>query len=102
MPAACGRMSRSQAGGLTMHCVILLAALSYLAIVTPGSAQSQDSRPRPHGDEITIPSQKTLERDAVRLPRNDFSTNDATATRQMERQNRRIDREVEKGICAGC
>ena len=52
--------------------------------------------------EIVIPTEQTLERDAVTQPRNDFSTNYATATRQMERQNRRIDREVDKGICSDC
>ena len=44
----------------------------------------------------------TLEREAVTQPRNDFSTNDAVATQQMERQNQLIDREVEKGICSDC
>jgi hypothetical protein len=85
-----------------MQRVILLAALSCLATVTPGWAQNQDSRPAPRRDEIKIPSERTLKRDAVTSPRNDFSTDDATATRQMDRQNRRIDREVKEGICTDC
>jgi hypothetical protein len=85
-----------------MQRVIFLAALGSLMIPMPGWAQNQDSRPAPRQDEITIPSEKTLERDAVTSPKNEFSTDDATATRQMERQNRRIDREVEKGICTDC
>jgi hypothetical protein len=31
---------------------------------------------------LTIPSERTLERDAVTSPKNDFLTDDATATRQ--------------------
>jgi hypothetical protein len=96
------RAGRSQTGGSTMHRIILLAALSCLVTVMPGWAQNQDSRPAPNQGEITIPSEKTLERDAVTSPKNDFSRDDATATRQMERQNRRIDRKVKEGICADC
>jgi hypothetical protein len=80
--------------------LMLLAALGILATTTPGWAQ--DSKPPVRDGEIVIPSQRTLEREAVTQPRNDFSTNDAIATQQMERQNRRIDQEVEKGICADC
>jgi hypothetical protein len=83
-----------------MQRFILLAALGILATATPGWAQ--DPRPAVRDGEIVIPTEQTLERDAVTQPRNDFSTNDATATRQMERQNRRIDREVDKGICSDC
>jgi hypothetical protein len=85
-----------------MHHVILLAVLLGLVAVTSSRAQNQDSRPPPRQGEITIPSEKTLERDAVTSPKNDFSRDDATATRQMERQNRRIDRKVKEGICADC
>jgi hypothetical protein len=85
-----------------MHRVILLAALSCLVTVTPGWAQNQDSMPAPRRDEITIPSERTLERDAATSSRNDFSTNDSTATRQMERQNQQIDRKIMKGICTDC
>ena len=83
-----------------MQRFIVLAALGILASTTPGWAQ--DPGPPIRDGEIVIPSQQTLERDAVTQPRNDFSTNDATATRQMERQNRRIDREVDVGICSDC
>jgi hypothetical protein len=43
-----------------------------------------------------------LERDAVTSPKDGFSTNDATAIRQMEQQNQQIDRKVIKGICTDC
>ena len=33
---------------------------------------------------------------------NEFSTNNATARKQMEEQNREIDHKVMKGICTGC
>ncbi|GEO16318.1 hypothetical protein [Microvirga aerophila] len=80
--------------------LMLLATLGILVTTTPDWAQ--DAGPPVRDGEIVIPSQRTLEREAVTQPRNDFSTNDAIATQQMERQNRRIDREVEKGICADC
>jgi hypothetical protein len=83
-----------------MQRLMLLATLCILATAMPGWAQ--DSRPPVRDGEIVIPSERTLEREAVTQPRNDFSTNDATATQQMKRQNQRIDREVEKGICADC
>ena len=85
-----------------MQRLLWLATLCVL--VTAGPVWSQDRDPRlvtPSG-EIKIPSEETLERDAVTIPRNDFSTNDATAIKQMEEQNKRIDREVMKGICTGC
>jgi hypothetical protein len=85
-----------------MQRVILLAAFSCLATVMPSWAQNQDPRPAPGQREITIPSEKTLERDAVTSPKDEFSTNDATATRQLERQNRQIDRKIMKGICTDC
>jgi hypothetical protein len=93
-------MGHLQAGGLTMHRVIILAALSCLSTIMPGQAQNQDSKPAPRTGEIIIPSERTLERDAATSPKNEFSRDDATATRQMEQQNRRIDREVKEGICA--
>jgi hypothetical protein len=96
------RVGRWKAGGLTMQRVVLLSAFLGLVATVPGWAQNQDSGPAARNGEITIPSEKTLERDAVTSPRNEFSTNDATATRQMERQNKRIDRKVEKGICTDC
>ncbi|MBO1906877.1 hypothetical protein KHP60_16475 [Microvirga sp. 3-52] len=85
-----------------MHRVILLAVLLGLVAVTSSRAQNQDSGPPPRQGEITIPSERTLERDAVTSPKNEFSTNDAAAARQMERQNRQIDRKVMKGICTDC
>jgi hypothetical protein len=85
-----------------MHRVILLSVLLGLVTAMPGRAQNQDSGSAARNGEITIPSEKTLERDAVTSPRNEFSRDDATATRQMERQNKRIDREVKEGICTDC
>lgn len=85
-----------------MHRIILFAILLGLVTVTSSRAQNQDSRSAPPRGEIPIPSEKTLERDAVTSPRNEFSTDDATAARQMEQQNRQIDRKVMKGICTDC
>jgi hypothetical protein len=85
-----------------MQRLLWLATLCVL--VTAGPVWSQDRDPRlvtPSG-EIKIPSEKTLERDAVTIPRNDFSTNDATAIKQMDEQNKQIDREVMKDIWMGC
>jgi hypothetical protein len=96
------RVGRWKAGGLTMQRVILLSAFLGLVATVPGWAQNQDSGPAARNGEITIPSEKALERDAVRSPRNEFSSNDATATRQMEQQNQQIDRKVIKGICTDC
>jgi hypothetical protein len=78
-----------------MQRLLWIAALSVLATTTPGRAQ--DPGPPVHDGDIVIPSERTLERDAVTQPQND-----ATATQEMNRQNRRIDREVEKGICTDC
>jgi hypothetical protein len=85
-----------------MHRIILLAAFGMLTAAAPGLAQDRDRGPVLRNGEIAIPSEKTLEREAVTQPRNEFSRDDAAATRQMEQQNRRIDREVEKGICTDC
>jgi hypothetical protein len=82
--------------------VILLAALGGLVMAAPGWAQVQDPGLALHGGEITIPSESTLEREAVTQPRNEFSTDDAIADRQMEEQDRVIDREVMRGICTDC
>jgi len=83
-----------------MQRVLLLAALGVLA--STASVRAQESGPLMRDGEIVIPSERVLEQEAVTQPRNDFSRNDATAIQQMERQNREIDREVEKGICSGC
>ena len=85
-----------------MQRIILLAALGMLTAAASGLAQDRDPGPVLRNGEIVIPSERVLEREAVAQPRNEFSTNDADALKQMERQNRRIDREVEKGICADC
>ena len=85
-----------------MKRTIVLAALGILAAAVSGQAQERDARPAPGTNEIVIPSQRVLERDAATQPRNEFSTKDAVATEQMERQNQKIDREVEKGICTDC
>ncbi|MBA1156718.1 hypothetical protein [Microvirga mediterraneensis] len=86
-----------------MRRLVLPIALAGLAAATSVSAQGQNSRQPPvRNGEVVIPSQKALERDSATQPRNDFSTNDATATEQMNRQNQRIDKLLEKGICTGC
>ena len=84
-----------------MQTILLLTALGILAM-SPIPASAQDANPVMRNGEIVIPSEKVLEKDAVTQPRNDFSPNDTTATQQMERQNRKIDREVDKGICSDC
>jgi hypothetical protein len=89
----------SQAGETTMRRLIWVAAFSVLATTMPSRAQNP-GLPVCDG-EIVIPSERSLERDAVTQQQNDFSTNDATA-QEMNRQNRRFDREVEKGICTDC
>jgi hypothetical protein len=90
-----------------MKRVIGLAALGILALgilttATTGWTQDRNPGPALRDGEIVIPSERALEREAVTQPRNDFSTNDAVATEQMERQNLKIDREVDKGICTDC
>lgn len=85
-----------------MQRVTFLIGFWGLVTIMPGQAQNQDSKPAPRTGEIIIPSERTLERDAATSPKNEFSRDDATATRQMEQQNRRIDREVKEGICADC
>jgi hypothetical protein len=85
-----------------MQRIILLAAFGMVTAATPGLAQVRDPGPVLRNGEIVIPSERVLKREAVTQPRNEFSTNDAVALKQMERQNRRIDREVKKGICTAC
>ena len=80
----------------------LCLAIAGLSVLSTAALPQEVSRPPVSSGEIQIPSQSTLERDAVTIPRNDFSTNDATATIQMERREKRIDSEVQKGICDGC
>ncbi|MCG7392834.1 hypothetical protein MHY87_07955 [Microvirga sp. ACRRW] len=85
-----------------MQRIVLIAALSIVMTAEPSLAQDRKTGPVLPDGEIAIPSEQTLERDAVTPPRNDFSRDDNTATKQMDEQNRRIDREVEKGICTDC
>ena len=85
-----------------MQRIIFLAAFGILTVGTPGLAQDRDRGQVLRNGEIVIPSERVLEREAVTQPRSEFSTNDADALKQMERQNRQIDREVEKGICTEC
>lgn len=81
-----------------MQRVILLTLLGSLMTALTSWAQERDSRSPSGQGEITIPSGSTLKREAVTSPKNDFSTNDATAIQQMDRQNREIDRKVMKVI----
>jgi hypothetical protein len=85
-----------------MQRIILLAVFGMLTATAPARAQDGNPGPVLRDGEIVIPSERVLEREAVTQPRNEFSSNDADALRQMERQDRRIDREVEKGICTDC
>jgi hypothetical protein len=79
-----------------------LAMLGVLVTAVPVWSQDRDPRLVTPSGEIKIPSEKTLERDAVTSPRDAFSTNDATASKQMKKQNELIDSKVMKGICTGC
>jgi hypothetical protein len=85
-----------------MNRIVLVSALLGLVFIEPGWAQNQESSPAAPNGEMRIPSEKVLERDAVTSAKNEFSTNDGRATRQMEQQNRRIDSTIMKGICTGC
>ncbi|EIM28444.1 hypothetical protein MicloDRAFT_00050280 [Microvirga lotononidis] len=86
-----------------MRPLVLPVMLAGLLAASSVSAQGQNPRQPPvRNGEVVVPSENTLERDAVTQPRNDFSTNDAKATRQMDRQNQRIDKLIEKGICSNC
>jgi hypothetical protein len=79
-----------------------LVLFSLVVAAVPAWSQNREPRhPLPSG-EIQIPSERTLEREAVTTPRNEFSPNDATATKQMDQSDRQIDREVMKGICTDC
>ncbi|MBB3021521.1 hypothetical protein FHR70_004622 [Microvirga lupini] len=88
-----------------MQRYLRLAVLSSLITAIPASAQDREGSRLPSG-EIRIPSgaaiDRMLDRNAVPDPAKDFSGNDATAIQQMDEQDRKINREVEKGICPGC
>ena len=85
-----------------MQRLLCLMILSLLIGATPAWPQERAHRPPSPSREIQIPSEKTLEREVFTMPSNEFSTNDATAAKQMDQRDKQIDREVEKGICVGC
>ena len=85
-----------------MQRLVWLATLGILVTSAPVWSQDRHARPVTPSGEIRIPSQKQLEQDAVTIPRDGFSKNDATATKQMDKQNELIDQKVMKGICTGC
>jgi hypothetical protein len=87
---------------MTMQRLLCLVIVSLLVGAAPVWPQERNLRPPTTSGEIRIPSEKTLERDAVTMPRNEFSTDDATAIKQMDQRDKQIDRALEKGICAGC
>ena len=70
--------------------------------LTPVLSQERPRRSAPASPMMQIPSEATLERDAVTSRRNEFSKSDALATKEMNQQNKRIDREMKRGICTGC
>ncbi|RDI57780.1 hypothetical protein [Microvirga subterranea] len=88
-----------------MQRCLWLAILGSLITAVPASAQDRKG-PHMSSGEIRVPSdaaiEKMLEGKSVPNPANEFSGNDSIATQQMDRQDRQIDREVEKGICSGC
>jgi hypothetical protein len=43
-----------------------------------------------------------LDSNTVPLPDKEFSSNDAKAIQQMDQRAKRIDQDVETGICTGC
>jgi hypothetical protein len=85
-----------------MQRLACLLIVSTLVGTAPAWPQERKRRPPAPSGEIQIPSEKTLEREAVTMPRNSFSRDDAAATKQMNQQNKRIDREMKRGICVGC
>jgi len=80
-------------------CLLLFALVVGFS---PALSQERNRRSPPASNEIQIPSDQMLERDAVTIPRNNFSTNDAKAIKQMDRRAKQIDRKVMNGICDGC
>jgi hypothetical protein len=87
---------------MTMHHLLYLTILGVSLGAAPAWPQDRTHRPPTPSGEIQIPSEKMLEREAFTTPGNPFSTNDATALKQMDQRDKQIDREVEKGICVGC
>jgi hypothetical protein len=87
---------------MTMPHLVYLMILGVGLGAAPAWPQERTHRPAPPPGEIQIPSETMLEREAFTVPANPFSTDDATALKQMDRRDKQIDREVEKGICVGC
>ena len=85
-----------------MHHLLYLTILGVSLGAAPAWPQERTHGPPTPSGEIQIPSEKMLEREAFTTPGNPFSTNDATALKQMDQRDKQIDREVEKGICVGC
>jgi hypothetical protein len=85
-----------------MQRLVCLLIVSTFVGTAPAWPQERKRRPPAPSGQIQIPSEKTLEREAVTIPRNNFSRDDAVATKQMDQQNKRIDREMKRGICVGC
>jgi hypothetical protein len=83
-------------------CLITLGAL-----ITAAPALAQESnRPFTPSGEIQVPSGAAIDRmldsDTVPPPAKEFSPNDAKAIQQMDQSDKRIDRDVMKGICTEC
>jgi hypothetical protein len=87
---------------MIMQRLLCLTILSLLIGTAPAWPQERNRRPLTPSGKIQIPSERTLEREVVTTPRNEFSRDDATAIEQMDQRDKQIDRAVEKGICAGC
>ena len=85
-----------------MQHLLYLTILGVSLGAAPAWSEERTHRPPAPSGEIQIPSEKMLEREAFTTPSNPFSTNDATALKQMDQRDKQIDREVEKGICVGC
>jgi len=84
------------------HCLVAFAAL-----IATAPALAQDSnRPFTPSGEIQIPSGAAIDRmldsNTVPAPSKEFSADDAKAIQQMDQRAKRIDQEVEKGICTDC
>lgn len=94
-----------QRKGASMQRYLWAAIFGSLIVAGSALAQDQEGLRTPSG-EIRIPSdaaiEKMLDQNTVPNPAEDFSSNDATAIQQMDERARKIDREVEKGICVGC
>ncbi|MBA1156832.1 hypothetical protein [Microvirga mediterraneensis] len=85
--------------------VTIVASTAMLLGVLLASAPAwsqHGSGPFTRSGEITIPSQRELEREVFSDPRNDFSSIDSVAEGEMDRMDRQIDGMVERGICNGC